>query len=350
MHSLEPSSPDTRNISDSLRQARLAALVELGRELMRQNYAWTCPSHGTQTLVNSRFTNRRAFTLAHLFGWNREGTLDTLARQLPAGLIELLLETSVLQSSDGEFVRSRVRFSSFADSLFAHPAWPDPQRDNIAVGPDSHRFGSFIARELPNCIPSSGLSARPFTLVNVGCASGAAGILAARLLGGLAGELPKRVLLVDRNPSALRYAEVNARLADLAHFECRQSDLLSAVHEPPFLVLANPPGLIDGQGVVSRYGGGELGTGLALRIVDECLDRLLPGGALLMCAVAPIVRGVDILRRSIEPRAHWVRRNRKVSLDYQVLDTDVFSGELARPGCADVERLSMVGVTLRLSP
>jgi len=346
---VEPPSSETNNISHSLREARLAALIELGRELMRQNYVWTCPSHGTQTLVNSRFTNRRAFTLADLFGWNREGTLDTLSRQLPAGLIELLQETSVLQICDGECVRSRVRFSSFAGTLFAHPAWPDPQRDDLAVGPDSHRFGTFIARELPGCIPSSGLSARPFTLVNVGCGSGAAGIAAARLLGGLAGELPKRVLLVDRNASALRYAEVNARLADLAHFECRQSDVLRAVQEPPLLVLANPPGLVDGQGVASRNGGGELGTGLALRIVDECLDRLLPGGALLMCAVAPVVRGVDVLRRSIEPRAQRARRNRKVTLDYHVLETDIFSCELARPGCADVERLALVGVTLRLA-
>jgi SAM-dependent methyltransferase len=336
-------------MSNSLREARLAALVELGRELMRQNYVWTCPSQGTQTLVNSRFTNRRAFTLADLFGWNREGTLETLARQLPSGLIELLQDTSVLLISDGECVRSRVRFSSYADTLFAQPAWPDPQRDDLAVGPDSHRFGAFIARELPACIPSSGVSGRPFTMVNVGCGNGAAGIVAARLLGGLAGELPKRVLLVDRNESALRYAEVNARLADLAHFECRQSDILSAVHEPPTLVLANPPGLIDGQGVASRHGGGELGTGLALKIVDECLDQLLPGGALLMCAVAPVVRGVDVLRRSIEPRAQGIRRNRRVSLDYQVLETDVFSSELARPGCADVERLSMVGVTLRVA-
>lgn len=334
-------------MSRSLGEARLAALVELGRDLIRQNYAWTCPSHGTQTLVNSRFANRRAYTLVDLFGWNREGTLDTLARQLPTGLIDLLRETGVLQVPDGETVRSRVRFSSFADTLLAHPAWPDPQRDELAVGPNAHRFGAFIARELPRCAGPSGVS-RPFTLVNVGCGSGAAAILAARMLGGLSGERPMRVLLVDRNVSALRYAEVNARLADLAHFECRQSDVLNAVHEPPMLVLANPPGLVDGQGVASRSGGGELGTGLALRIVDECIDRLLPGGALLMCAVAPIARGVDVLLRSIEPRAQRVRKNRRLSLHYQVLDTDVFSSELSRPACAEVERFALVGVTLRL--
>lgn len=326
----------------------IAALVELGRELMRQNYSWVCPSIETQTLVNGRFTNRRALGLTDLFGWNRVGTFDTLARQLPAGLIESLCEAGVLQITDGESVRSRVRFSSFADTLLVHSALPAHADQDVVVGPDTQRFGSFVARELLGPSAPSASPTRPFTLVDLGCGSGAAGILAARMWAAMAGERPTRVLLIDQNPRALRFSEVNARLANLSHFECRRSDLLGAVTEPPLLVLANPPGLINRQRRTSQHGGGELGTGPAVRIVDECLDRLLPGGTLMMCAVAPIVRGVDILLRSVEPRIMRTRAARPATLRYQVLEVDVSAHQLALPEYAEVDRLALVGLTVHV--
>lgn len=330
-------------------RAKVAALVELGRELKRQDYTWVCPSAETHAMVNGRFANRRAHNLTDLFGWNREGAIETLARQLPAQMIVMLCNAGILQVSGGDSVRSRVRFSSLADTLLAHSAWPAQESDAVLVGPETQRFGAFIARELQGPGAPSPSSTRPFTVVDLGCGSGAAGILAARLLSSTTGAAPTRVLLTDRQPRALRFAEVNARLANLAHFECRLSDLLAAVSEPPMLVLANTPGLIDAQGRTHLHGGGELGTGLALRTVDECLNRMLPGGTLLMCALAPVVRGVDVLRRSVEPRMARAGSARRAELRYEVLDPDVLGSQLAHPACIEVERLALVGITVHLS-
>ncbi|MFN3493485.1 MAG: hypothetical protein ACK40L_03150 [Hydrogenophaga sp.] len=327
---------------------KVAALVALGRELKRQDYTWICPSAETHAMVNGRFANRRAHNLTDLFGWNREGSLDMLARLLPAPLIVTLCNAGILQITDGDTARSRVRFSSVADTLLAHSAWPAREIDAVIVGPETQRFAAFIARELQGPSAPVPTTTRPFTLVEVGCGSGAAGIHAARLMASSAGAAPVRVLLTDRQPRALRFAEVNARLASLPHVECRHSDLLAAVSEPPMLVLANTPGLIDAQGRTHLNGGGVLGTGLALRTVDECLDRLLPGGSLLMCALAPVVRGVDVLRRSVEARMPQPGSARRAGLRYEVLDPDVLGSQLAHPAYVEVERLALVGLTVHL--
>lgn len=330
-------------------RAKVAALVELGRELKQQDYTWICPSAETHAMVNGRFANRRAHNLTDLFGWNREGALETLARQMPAQMIVMLCSVGVLQITDGDTVRSRVRFSTLSDTLLAHSAWPARESDAVLVGPETQRFAAFIDRELQGPGAPRPASTRPFTLVEVGCGSGAAGIHAARRLSSTAGASPARVLLTDRQPRALQFAEVNARLANLPHVECRHSDLLAAVSEPPMLVVAIAPGLIDPQGSTHLQGGGELGTGLALRTVDECLNRMLPGGTLLMCALAPVVRGVDVLRRSVEPRMARAGSARKAELRYEVLDPDVLGSQLAHPACVEVERLALVGLTVHLS-
>ena len=327
---------------------KVAALVELGRELKRQDYTWICPSAETHAMVNGRFANRRAHNLTDLFGWNREGSLDMLARLLPAPLIVTLCNAGILQITDGDTVRSRVRFSSVADTLLAHSAWPAREIDAVVVGPETQRFAAFITRELQGPGAPVPASTRPFTLVELGCGSGAAGIHAACLMASSAVAAPVRVLLTDRQPRALRFAEVNARLASLPQVECRHSDLLAAVSEPPMLVLANTPGLIDAQGRTHQHGGGVLGTGLALRTLDECLDRLLPGGSLLMCALAPVVRGVDVLRRSVEARLPQPGSARRAELRYEVFNADVLGSQLAHPAYAEVERLALVGLTVHL--
>lgn len=329
-------------------EAKVAALVDLGRELLRQDYAWICPSPETQAMVNGRFANRRAHNLTDLFGWNREGTVDTLGQQLPAHLIEVLCDAGVLQVTDGETVRSRVRFSSFSDTLLAHSAWPAQESDAVLVGPETQRFGAFITRELQGPLAPLATAARPFTLVDLGCGSGAAGILAARLVNSVNGAAPTRVLLTDRHTRSLRFAEVNARLAHLPHFDCRHSDVLAAVSEPPMLVLANAPGLIDPQRRSQFHGDGEYGMGQALRIVDECLDRLLPGGTLLMCAVAPVVRGVDLLRKCVEPRMARASTSRRAQMRYEVLEADVPCPQMAHPALAEVDRFALVGLTVHL--
>ena len=111
----------------------------------------------------------------------------------------------------------------------------------------------------------------------------------------------------------------------------------------PFdLIVSNPPYLRDGEARTYREGGGALGEGLSVRIVQEAVERLSPRGMLILYTGAPIVAGVDMLRASIEP---WLRQ-RGLAFTYEELDPDVFGEELERPAYANVERIAVVGLKI----
>jgi hypothetical protein len=78
-------------------EQHIAALVELGKVLMAANYDWVCPSPTTQTLVNSRFVNRKARDLAGVFGWNRPAEPELLSPTIAPVLLQNLVEAGVLQ-------------------------------------------------------------------------------------------------------------------------------------------------------------------------------------------------------------------------------------------------------------
>src|SRR5947209_4318790 len=88
------------------------------------------------------------------------------------------------------------------------------------------------------------------------------------------------------------------------------------------LLLANPPYLADDAGRTYRDGGGALGTGLSVRIVREALDRLRPGGRLLLYTATPVIEGEHVLWPQLEPLLCGLRH------DYLELDPDVFGEEL----------------------
>jgi SAM-dependent methyltransferase len=334
-------------------ERQILALVELGRALIDAGYEWICPTPQTQALVNGRFVNRKAHDLRGVFGWNRPATPDVLDA-LPPALVQSLCEAGVLQLSiDRETVRSRVRFSSFAGTLLAHAAWPTHDPEAVFFGPDTYRFGVFLERELGLASArqwaSRPMGARPFTVADVGCGTGAGGILAARLLeDGATGEDPHRVIFTDPNARSLRYTRCNARIAGLDHTRCVQGQGLEAVDEPIDLVLANPPGLMDPQHRGQRHGGGELGTGPTLKVVDEALQRLAPGGRLLLCATAPVVDGMDVLWRALQPLLARAHAERGAVHRYSLIDPDVAGAELAQPEHAEVERVAVMGLSVQL--
>lgn len=326
--------------------AKVAALLELAEELRRRSYEWVCPSLETEALVNGRFVNRYAHNLSDLFGWNRVASLDTVGRLLPAGLVQELEEVGVLQIIDGDSVRSRVRFSSFANTLIAQTAWPS-RRDPAVAGPEMHRFGAFVERELNHPDLRMLTSSRHLTLVGLSGGICAAAILAARTLTAIAPACATRVVFVDSDQRALRFAEVNARIAELPAFECISSDGLAAVSEPAMLVLANPLARS-----VSQHGAPQeddvFGSCVALRMLDECLAHLPPGGAMLMCALAPVVRGTDMLRRSLDAHVTRAHAPQPAVLRYQVLETDAFGPALSHPSYGAVERLMQVGISVKM--
>ena len=302
-----------------------------------------------------------------------------------------------------------ARSGDAAGLLFAHSAYPTLAPDSVFFGPDTYRFAALIARVLssqgPDAghatadpadpglnparrserAPSHGPSGKPahFTanpaasvagpadpprapvpptraVVDIGCGTGAGGILAAALLGRPPG---LRLVLADINPRALRFARVNAALAgltpDLAdsssvgpkvapadapvgstHVEFAHSDVLHAVRGRFELILANPPYLADPAGRAYRDGGGAFGAGLSVRILRESLERLAPGGRLILYTGAAQQAGEDLFWR--EARL-WVERA-GLEHAYAELDPDVFGEELEQAAYVPIERIAAVGL------
>jgi len=290
-----------------------AALVELGRALRRTGYVFVTVSPAT----HARVLRRRALAqdLRDVFGYSRPFEPTMLSESMLA-----LLWQSGRCVADGEFLRSTVRFSTLGAHLFAHAAYPTVDSDAVFFGPDTHRFAAALMRWTP----------RAYRLVDIGCGSGAGGIVV--------GERVSSLVLADVNPRALELARVNAELADVAHTEVVRSDVLASVDGPIDVVVANPPYMLDPGGPTYRNGGGGFGEGLAARIVTEALDRLSPGGTLLLYTGSAIVDGRDTFRDAIAPALSHPH----AFVAYGELDPDVFGEQLEAPEYADVERIAAV--------
>ena len=94
--------------------------------------------------------------------------------------------------------------------------------------------------------------------------------------------------------------------------------------------MANPPYLLDASERAYRHGGGMLGAGLSLAIVDAALERLEAGGSLLLHTGVAMVEGGDPFLARIRERL----ASREWEWDYQELDPDVFAEELDSPPTA----------------
>jgi release factor glutamine methyltransferase len=304
---------------------RETALIALGRALGDAGYRFVTVTPATHALVNARGP-RLGTSLRDVFGWSRPFLEDALAPEL----FGLLGDAEALVESHGVF-RSTIRFSSlFASSLasssehlFVHSAHPTTGAGAVFFGPDTYRFCGAIARA----------GRRAERVVDIGCGSGAGGIVAARSA--------QRIVLADVNPEALAFSRVNAALAGVTAVEVVQSDVLAGVAGPIDFIVANPPYMRDELHRAYRDGGGELGEELALRIVREAIERLAPGGALLLYTGAPVVAGVDVFWRAAE----GLLEPSGMTFSYEELDPDVFGEELAQPGYAAVERIAAVVLT-----
>jgi methylase of polypeptide subunit release factors len=257
-------------------------------------------------------------TLRDVFGWS----LPFEAAALPNSWLAWL-ESAGAVTFDGERYRSRVRFSTLRGRIFMHSAAPTTAPDSVFFGPDTYRFASFLERYAPSA----------HRLVDIGCGSGAGALVLADRVGS--------IVLGDVNPRALDFARVNAALAGV-EVELVESDVLAGVSGAVDLAIANPPYLRDDLQRQYRDGGGVHGEGLALRIVREALERLEPGGTLLLYTGAPIVAGCDYFLE----RARPLVAARGAKLDYVELDPDVFGEELDNH--PEVERFAAVGLVARV--
>ena len=239
-----------------------ASLVELGRLLLDAGYRFTAVTPATHRRVNARPQNAEARDARGVFGWSRPFRPDVL----PARWVELLDEAGLL-TREGGLLRSQIRFASVGSQLFVHSAFPASGRGEVDFGPDTYRFISFLDREVTEVGRA----------VDVGCGTGAAGLLLAARA--------ERVVLADLNPLALRFARVNAALDETRGVEFLEGDALEAVHGAFDCVVANPPYLVDG------VGHGTSGIEQSVRIVRDAMERLAMGGRLFLYTATPVVDG-----------------------------------------------------------
>ena len=223
--------------------------------------------------------------------------------------------------------RQYVRVSTRGEDAFVHSAHPTDGEDAVFFGPDTYRYCDLIEHEARR-------GPRAARAVDVGCGSGAGGLVAARYAD--------RVVLVDVNARALALTRINTALARLEdRTEILESDVLAGVEGPFDLVLANPPYMADVARRAYRHGGGELGEGLAVRIAREALARLQPGGRLVLYTGAAIVDGHDACREALAA----VCADAKAAWSYRMIDPDVFGEEIEHNDAyANVERIAAVAL------
>jgi hypothetical protein len=102
--------------------------------------------------------------------------------------------------------------------------------------------------------------------------------------------------------------------------------------------MSNPPYILDPDELVYRHGGGQHGAEISIRIVRAALDRLDPGGSLMLYTGVAIVNGEDAFLNSIRG---WLEQE-CAEWRYEELDPDIFGGQLGCKGYEDVERIAAV--------
>ena len=314
------------------------AAIALGlvlRQLAGSGYRFTTPTPLTHQRVLVHRGEQMGANLRDVFGWNmpfKVATCDGMTRELLAAM----RGAGVLQTR-ADVLQSRVRVASVGDDLFVHSAYPTTRDDAVFFGPDTYRFARFIqhgvaARYLPVNLP--------IRILDVGCGSGAGGIVAARALTHLG---PLEVSMNDINPLALQYTVVNAANANLAGIAVKPAlgNALRAVKGKFDLIISNPPYLDDVAKRAYRHGGAGLGRALSVRIGEEALARLAPGGRLLLYTGVAIVGGVDAFLADMQP----LLAGDQFDWSYSEIDPDVFGEELEQAVYTHADRIAAVGLT-----
>ena len=303
------------------REAALLALVEAVRAT---GYAFTTVTPATHETVNRRPGNAEARDLRDVLGWSRPFRLDLLPREIVG-----LMRDSGAAMPDGALWRPTIRLSSLDGELFLHSAFPPLAADAVFFGPDTVRFVRAVTGHLGQ------RPAPPRRVVDLGCGSGAAGIVVAKRAPA------SEVTLVDINEAALRAAALNARAAGIASVVTRASDMLSGVEGEFDLIVSNPPFMIDAAGRAYRDGGGEHGSGLPLAVVEAATRRLAPGGTLVLFSGTVIVAGRDAFRQAAERLCAQAG----LACTYDEVDPDAYGEELAGPAYAAADRIALAVLT-----
>jgi release factor glutamine methyltransferase len=303
------------------------ALTVLGKTLQSRGYRFVAVTPATHCRVLDRAA--QTTTLESIFGWNQPFDRDAL----DPDILDLLEDAGGLEKESGRY-KSKVRFATISDLIFAHTGFPTLEKDAVFFGPDTYRFVRLLRACLADVAPSV-----PVRLFDIGSGSGAGGIAAARCLRTQGNET--EVVLGDINPKAIAFCSVNAAINDVSAAKAVFSDALAGIEGAADIIVANPPYLVDQDRRLYRHGGGELGISLTVRIVEESLDRLKPCGRLILYSGTPIIGGNDPLFEGLRP----VLQLNASHFSYEEIDPDVFGEELDRQAYAKADRIAAIGLT-----
>ena len=298
-----------------------AALQALGKALKQHAYQFACVTPLTQRRVNARASAAWAYDLPGIFGWNRP-----FQAALPGPALLALMRRANLVNGGPGTLRSRLRTSTLCGQLYFHSAFPTTTADAVFFGPDTCRFIRALRASLPV------LEHPVRRAVDIGCGAGPGAITIAQAYPGA------QVFGADINPAALVLTEVNARIAGVTNLIPVSSNLLKQVPGEFDLIVSNPPYLLDREQRAYRHGGGELGAGLSIAVVEEAIRRLAPGGTLLLYTGVAMVASADPFRIAIEPRL----RAANFTWSYEEIDPDVFGEELDNPAYGFCDRIAAV--------
>lgn len=294
-----------------------AALLQLLEALQRRGYRFVTPTPATHARVFARPDRRVARDLADILGWS----LPFEAATIEPEILALLQAAGAVEEANG-LRRSTLRVSSLKGRLYLHSAYPTEAGDSVFFGPDSYRFADLIEAEL---------GAERGVVVDIGTGAGVGAVVAATLCA------EARVWMTDVNPRALRLAAVNARAANLS-IRAVESGHLDAIEGAIDVALANPPYIVDPHARTYRDGGAMHGGQVSVDMAHMAVERLAPGGRLILYTGSAIVRGEDRLEAALTALAGA----RNCSLRYRELDPDVFGEELDNPAYAEVDRIALV--------
>ena len=293
--------------------------------LVAEGYSFTTVTPETHKRILQR--GAEGSSLRDIFGWNKRFQTASLAPSLARcleGAGEILRE--------GNSSRSAVRASTLDGQLFLHSGFPTADENAVFFGPDSYRFVRVIEASL------TGIHRTEIKhVVDIGCGSGVGGIAARRILGP-----GTQLTLSDINERALAFSRVNSEINDLENVSIVLADVLDGLPSNLDLIVSNPPYLVDDSKRLYRHGGGLLGFDLSLRIAEESLQHLRPGGRLILYTGSPIIDGRDLFQDALRP----LLAGPNVSAAYREVDPDVFGEELERAPYHSADRIAVVALRL----
>lgn len=304
------------------------AAGELLSALDATGYDFIAPTPASHARVLERDGRAIGSDLMDLLGWS----LPCRADDLPDAVTDALEQAGLLDRRADGLVTARIRVSRVLGNLFIHSRYPTAQQDAVFLGPDSHRFGDYILRNI------AGLPQKARVL-DYGAGAGVGGITAASNLSGAT------LALADINPRALALAGANAAHAGISH-DVVQAQTPDDIDRRFDLVVMHPPFMIDTERRAYRDGGDLYGGRLSFDWALGGARLLAPGGRLVMHTGVSIVAGRDVVHdalREVLPTAEY-------AFDYHLLDPDIFGDELSNAAYADVDRNAAVGLRIDHMP